>query len=175
MILNKLWNAAAVLTLALGLSGCGVYSFTGGGTNANTITIEDIYNNADMGPANMGQDFTNALKNYFVQNTKLSVVREGGELQMSGEITSYRLSQIAPVSTGQPDDYDPASMTRLTITVKITYTDTIDEEKSFRDKTFSFYKDFPNEQNLSDVEDAYVREIFDRLVNDIFNASVANW
>lgn len=175
MILNKLWNAAAVLTLALGLSGCGVYSFTGGGTNANTITIEDIYNNADMGPANMGQDFTNALKNYFVQNTKLSVVREGGELQMSGEITSYRLSQIAPVSTGQPDDYDPASMTRLTITVKITYTDTIDEEKSFRDKTFSFYKDFPNEQNLSDVEDAYVREIFERLVNDIFNASVANW
>lgn len=175
MALSKLWSAVALLTLAAVLGGCGVYSFTGGGTQASTITIEDIYNNADMGPANMGQDFTNALKNYFVQNTKLSVVREGGELQMSGEITGYRLSQIAPVATGQPDDYNPASMTRLTITVRISYTDTTDETKSFRDKTFSFYKDFPNDQNLSDVEDAYVREIFERLVNDIFNASVANW
>ena len=168
-------HAVALLAIAVGLSCCGVYSFTGGGTEANTITIEDIYNNAEMGPANMGQDFTNQLKNYFVQNTKLSVVQEGGELQMNGEISGYSLSQIAPVATGQPDDYNPASMTRLTITVRISYTDTIDETKSFRDKSFSFYKDFPNDQNLSDVEDAYVREIFERLVNDIFNASVANW
>ena len=175
MILNKLRAAVVLVAIAAGLAGCGVYSFTGGGTEANTITIEDIFNNADMGPANMGQDFTNQLKNYFVQNTKLSVVQEGGELQMSGEISGYTLSQIAPVAPTQPDDYSPASMTRLTITVRITYTDTIDETKSFRDRTFSFYKDFSNDQNLSDVEDAYVREIFERLVNDIFNASVANW
>lgn len=165
----------AMAAMAVTFVGCGVYSFTGGGTEANTITIEDVYNNADMGPANMGQDFTNQLKNYFVQNTKLSVVQEGGELQMSGEISGYALSQIAPVVTGEPDDYNPASMTRLTITVRMSYTDTLDETKSFRDKSFSFYKDFPNDQNLSDVEDAYVREIFERLVNDIFNASVANW
>ncbi|MDV3308394.1 MAG: LPS assembly lipoprotein LptE [Cyclobacteriaceae bacterium] len=175
MTLTKVWSVVALLALTASLAGCGVYSFTGGGTQASTITIEDIYNNADMGPANMGQDFTNQLKNYFVQNTKLSVVQQDGELLMSGEISGYTLSQIAPVATGQPDDYSPASMTRLTITVRISYTDTLDETKSFRDKTFSFYKDFPNDQNLSDVEDAYVREIFERLVNDIFNASVANW
>lgn len=156
-------------------SGCGVYSFTGGGTEANNISIRDIYNNADLGPANMGQDFTNQLKNYFVQNTKLSIVPEDGELQMEGEISNYTLSQIAPVSTGDPNEYNPASSTRLTISVKITYINTLDETMSFRDKTFSFYKDFPNDQNLSDVEDAYVRQIFERLVNDIFNASVANW
>ncbi|HLT82373.1 MAG TPA: LptE family protein [Cyclobacteriaceae bacterium] len=175
MTLIRLRVGIALIVLSVAMHGCGVYSFTGGGTQANTITIEDIYNNADMGPANMGQDLTNQLKNYFVQNTKLSVVQEDGELHMTGEISGYTLSQIAPVATGQPDDFNPASMTRLTITVRISYTDTIDETKSFRDKTFSFYKDFPNDQNLSDVEDAYVREIFERLVNDIFNASVANW
>jgi hypothetical protein len=123
----------------------------------------------------MGQDFTNQLKTYFVQNTNLSIVPVDGELQMEGEISSFTLSQIAPVHTGDPNEINPASMTRLTITVNITYVNTMDETMSFRDKSFSFYKDFSNDQNLSDVEDAYVRQIFERLVNDIFNASVANW
>ena len=46
---------------------------------------------------------------------------------------------------------------------------------SFKDKSFSFYKDFPNEQNFTDVEEQYTRQIFERIVNDIFNASIANW
>jgi hypothetical protein len=161
--------------LTTSFSGCGIYSFTGGRSEAQNISIQDIYNNADLGPANMGQDFTNQLKTYFVQNTNLSIVPVDGELQMEGEISSFTLSQIAPVHTGDPNEINPASMTRLTITVNITYVNTLDETMSFRDKSFSFYKDFSNDQNLSDVEDAYVRQIFERLVNDIFNASVANW
>jgi hypothetical protein len=46
---------------------------------------------------------------------------------------------------------------------------------SFKDKTFSFYKDFPSDQNLADVEEQYTKQIFERIINDIFNASVANW
>ena len=68
-----------------------------------------------------------------------------------------------------------ASSTRLTITVRATYVNTLDESMSFKDKTFSFYKDFPNDQNLADVEEQYTRQIFERIVNDIFNASIANW
>ena len=176
--MNRLRTLIVMVTVSLfviaGFAGCGVYSFTGGRTEASTISIQDIYNNADLGPANMGQDFTNQLKNYLVQNTNLSVVAEEGELQMDGEISSFTLSQIAPVHTAD-DEINAASMTRLTITVRISYTNTLDETMSFRDKSFSFYKDFPNDQNLSDVEDAYTRQIFERLVNDIFNASVANW
>jgi hypothetical protein len=63
----------------------------------------------------------------------------------------------------------------LTITVKATYINTLDEKMSFKDKTFSFYRDFPNEINLSDVEEQFTRQIFERIINDIFNASVANW
>jgi Lipopolysaccharide-assembly len=173
--LARLLSLALLILLMIYAPGCGVYSFTGGGTEANNISIQDIYNNADLGPANMGQDLTNQLKNYFIQNTKLSVVPEDGELQMEGEISSFTLTPIAPISSGDPTENTAASSTRLTISVKITYVNTLDETMSFRDKTFSFYKDFPNDQNLSDVEDAYVKQIFERLVNDIFNASVANW
>jgi hypothetical protein len=171
-ILLSLGVLAGILTVPLS---CGVYSFSGGTTSAKTISIADFYNNADLGPANMGQDFTNLLKNYIVQNSSLSVTPEEGELQMEGEITNYTFTQIAPTAPTDPNENYLASSTRLTITIRVTYVNTLDETMSFKDKSFSFYKDFSNDENISDVEEAYVRQIFDRIVNDIFNASIANW
>jgi hypothetical protein len=165
-----------VLLLA---AGCGMsiqYSLSGLSTNASTITITEFYNNSDLGPSNMGQTLTNEVKNYFIQNSSLKVVQEEGELMLEGEVTSFTLTPIAPVSTGNPEDINSASSTRLTITVKATYINTLDDKMSFKDKSFSFYKDFPNESiNFADVEESYTREIFQRIINDIFNASVANW
>lgn len=167
-----------VFTLALLPVSCGVsvnYSMTGAATEAETISIGEFYNNADLGPANMAQTFTNDLKNYFVQNSNLSVVTEEGELQLEGEIMDLRITPIAPTGTDDPTAINRASATRLTITVRATYINTLKEDMSFKDKSFSFYKDFDNELNVSDVEDAFVKEIFQRIINDIFNASVANW
>jgi hypothetical protein len=162
--------------LLLVSSSCSVqYSMTGTATTASSISIAEFYNNADLGPANMGQTFTNELKNYFVRNSSLSVVQQEGQLSLEGEITTFSLTPIAPVATDDPNGLTSASATRLTITVKATYIDTINDKMSFKDKTFSFYKDFPNELNVSDIEDTYVRQVFERIINDIFNASVANW
>lgn len=170
----RLAGIAAFLLLA---TSCGSikYSMSGTSTTAETIAITEFYNNTDLGQANMGQTLTNQLKNYFIQNSSLAVVQDEGELILEGEITDYRITPIAPTATNNPNDPNLASSTRLTITVKATYTNTLDEAMSFKDKTFSFYKDFPNDQNLTDVEEQYTRQIFERIVNDIFNASVANW
>lgn len=157
---------------------CGVsvnYSMTGSTTEAETISITEFYNNADLGPANMSQVFTNDLKNYFLRNSNLTVVAEEGELQLEGEITDLRIVPISPTGTDDPTDISRASATRLSITVRATYINTLDEKMSFKDKSFSFYKDFDNELNVSDVEEAFIKEIFERIINDIFNASVANW
>jgi len=173
--------APLLMIFAMGylMTSCGIsgiqYSMTGAATTAQTISIAEFYNNADLGPANMAQTFTNDLKNYFVQNSSLSVVAEEGELQLEGEIMDLRITPIAPTSTGDPTDINRASSTRLTITVRATYINTLKEEMSFKDKSFSFYKDFDNELNVSDVEEAFVKEIFQRIINDMFNASVANW
>jgi hypothetical protein len=148
---------------------------TGASTAAETISIAEFFNNADLGPANMAQVFTNELKNYFIRNSNLRVVQDEGQLQLEGEITGLTLTQIAPTSTGNPSDITHASATRLTVTVRATYINTLDESMSFKDKSFSFYRDFSNELNVSDVEEAFLREIFDRIINDMFNASVANW
>jgi hypothetical protein len=168
-------SAFLILTLTMISTSCGVYSFTGASTDAKNISIQEFYNNTDLGPANMGQTFTNSIKNYFIQNSSLKLVPSEGELQLEGEITDFKLTPIAPTSTGNPNDITAASSTRLTISLKVTYVNTIDDSQSFKNKTFSFYKDFTNDQQLTDIEEEYVRQIFDRLINDIFNASVANW
>jgi hypothetical protein len=168
----------AIGVLAIATS-CGVsakYSMSGKSTTAETITITEFYNNTDLGQANIGQTFTNQLKNYFIQNSDLRVVPEDGELLMEGEVSGFSVSPIAPVAnSSNPNALTQASSTRLTITIKASYINTLDETMSFTDKSFSFYKDFTNDQNLTEVQETYTREIFERIVNDIFNASVANW
>jgi len=170
-------NALAMLFLAMTVSStsCGVYSFQGTTTNAKNISIEEFYNNTDLGPANLGQTFTNRLKDYFIQNTNLSVVQSNGELQLEGILTDYKVTPIAPTATGDPAKINSASSTRLTIVVKVNYVNILDEEMGFKDKNFSNFEDFSNDQNLADIEEQLIRKIFDKITLDIFNASVANW
>jgi hypothetical protein len=175
MLAIRFFAVALLLSLT---TACGVsvkYSMTGTSTPAKSIMISEFYNSSDLGPANMGQTLTNEIKNYFIQNSNISVVQEGGELSLEGEVTGFALTNIAPVSTGNEGDFTTASSSRLTITVRATYINTLDDKMSFKDKTFSFYQDFPAEQNIADVQDQLTRTIFENIINQIFNASVANW
>ncbi|MEJ0057470.1 MAG: LptE family protein [Bacteroidota bacterium] len=155
--------------------GCGVYSLSGVATTAQTVTIDQFFNNTDLAPANMGQTFTNRLKDYFQQNTSLKVIDVNGDIHFEGIISEYRINPIAPVSTGNPNDPNIAALSRLTISVKITYEDTTEPKNSFKDRTFSFYKDFDNNLNFTTVQEDLEKKIFDQILIDIFNATVANW
>ncbi|HZY78877.1 MAG TPA: LPS assembly lipoprotein LptE [Cyclobacteriaceae bacterium] len=151
------------------------YSLTGISTNASSIQVEDFFNNTELGPANLGPNFTNRLKDYYQRNSSLKVVPDNGELSIEGTITDYRLTPVAPVSSGNNLQPDAAAFTRLTISVKANYVDTAEPKNSFKDKTFSFYADFPNEQDLLQVQESLERKIFDQIMLDIFNATIATW
>lgn len=166
---------AFCLVMPLLFSACGIYSFTGASTAAKTIQVDDFFNNTDLGPANLGATFTNQLKDYYQRNSSLRVVPENGELQIDGIITDYRINPIAPVAAPSPNQVDAAALTRLTIAVKANYIDNLEPKNSFKDKTFSFYADFPNTQTLTSVQEELERKIFDQILIDIFNATVANW
>ena len=172
----KLTNSLAAASLIfLGfLSGCGVYSFTGTTITAETISIQQFYNDASSGPADLAVTFTNQLRDYFQQNTSLVQVAGDGELQMEGSIVSYRLTPVAPSAATSSSSRDAAALTRLTITVKVNYVNLENEDFSF-DKSFSQYADFNNDVGLTAVEATLIEEIYDQIILDIFNASVANW
>lgn len=163
------------VVFALTLWACGVYSFTGASTAADTIQVDDFFNNTDLAPANIAQTFTNSLKDYYQRNSSLSVVAEAGQLRIEGTIVEYAVRPIAPVASGNNQLADAAALTRLTIAVKATYEDTLEPKNSFKDKTFSFYADFPNDQDLTSIQEQLEKTIFDQILLDIFNATVANW
>ena len=162
------------ISLLGNFSSCGIYSFTGVSITAKNISISEFYNNTDLGPANLGQTFTNKLKDFMLQNTSLAIVPENGELQMEGVITGFQLSQVAPTAGSNPNDITAAALTKLTITVKATYYNSTDEIMSFTDKTFSFFENVDND-NPDAISEAVINKILDQIILDIFNASVANW
>lgn len=166
-----------LLVLSTALStGCGVYSFTGASISPDvkTIAISTFYNNAPLGPSNMTVLFTENIKDYFQQNTSLELVDTNGDLQIDGFISNYTISPVAATS-GNQGQADFSALSRITITVSASYINVKDPSFDF-DRTFSFFKDFDNnETNLASDEEGFVEEIFDQIVLDIFNASVANW
>lgn len=118
--------------------------------------------------------FTENIKDYFQQNTSLELVDNNGDLQIDGYISNYTITPVA-ATAGNQGQADFSALSRITITVSATYTNVQDPSFDF-DKSFSFFKDFDNNStNLASDEEAFVEEIFDQIVLDIFNASVANW
>ncbi len=168
-------NLLLILVCVIFATGCGVYSFSGVNITAETITIRDFYNDADNGPPDLAQRFSNQIKDYYQRNTNLALVNEGGELIIEGVVVGYRLTPVSPQATNPDEGADLSALTRLTITVQASYTNLEDDQFDFENRSFSFYSDFNSDQNLTAVENQLIEEIYDQIILDIFNASVANW
>lgn len=144
-------------------------SMTGAQINAKTVQIDYFPNNASLVEPSLSSEFTQALQDLFVRQTNLTLVKTGGELQYEGEITGYSITPTSATSS------QTAAQNRLTVTVKVRFYNNLNEEDNF-EKTFSHYYDYGANDSLSGslLEDAY-SEIFERITQDIFNASVAKW
>ena len=164
------WNHVLPFLLLLFASGCGVYSFTGASIppGAKTISIAYFVNNAQYVEPSLSQSLTDALRDRFLSQTDLDFVKEGGDLQIEGLITEYSTRPVAI----QGDE--TAALNRLSVTVKVKYTNTLDPDKDF-DAPFTRYEDYPSDQDLSVVKDQLISTINESLVDDIFNKAVVNW
>lgn len=152
------------------LIGCGAYSFTGGNTgDAKTIQIDFFPNQAPLVEPTVSQKFTQDLQDLFLRQTNLSLVPNNGDLQFQGEITGYRITPMSATAN------QTAAQNRLTITVNVNFTNKLNEKDDF-EKSFSFYSDFgANQQLTGSILESALDEIFERITQDIFNASVAKW
>lgn len=151
------------------LTGCGIYSLSGAKIDAKTIQIDYFPNNASLVEPSLSQKFTLALQDLFLQQSNLSLVKSGGELQFEGEITNYTIRPTASTAD------QTAAMNRLTITVNVRFYNSLNEEDDF-ERTFNHYFDYDANQQLigGSLDDAF-DEIFERITQDVFNASVAKW
>ena len=151
------------------INSCGVYNFTGGSTgNAKTFQVNFFQNNAPIIEPALDRDFTQFLQNVILNQTNLDLVTTSGDIIYEGEIVDYRITPNSATAN------QTAAQNRLTIAVNVRYTNNVEEDKDF-EKRFSFFFDYPAAQQIDAIKGQAHEEIFDRLSQDIFNASLADW
>ncbi|HRS68064.1 MAG TPA: LptE family protein [Paludibacteraceae bacterium] len=147
------------------------YKFNGASidySRVKSIAVIDFTNQATLVYPPMVTAFNEALKDAYTKQTRLTLLKRNGDLELEGEITDYTLT---PLSIGS-DAY--AAETRLTMTVRVRFTNNTNTEENF-ERTFSANRTFPSSSTLESVQDQLVGEMIEEIVDNIYNATVANW
>ena len=169
--MRLIFKISFLILVVMSISGCGAYSFTGANIDPSIKTFQVNYfqNNARIVEPGIDRNFTLLLQDLILNQTSLDLVNNNGNLVYEGEITDYYIAPITATSQST------AAQNRLTIAVNVRYFNTNNEEKDL-EKRFSFYFDYPGSTQLtgSNLEDA-INTIFERISQDIFNATLADW
>jgi hypothetical protein len=156
--------------ILLSLNSCSVYNFTGTGKiDAKTFQVNYFQNNAALVEPGIERTFTLELQDIIQSQTNLNLISEGGDLLYEGEITEYRITPMTATAN------QTAAQNRLTITVLVRFSNKNKEEDDF-EKRFSFYDDYDANTQLTGSQLTKSLDIiFERITQDIFNASLAKW
>lgn len=137
-------------------------------TKTKTFTIKDFPNQAPLVYPPLAQKFTEELKDIYVRQTRLHSVNNNGDLELEGEITGYDLTPLAVKENAY------ASQTKLTMTVRVRFSNRVNPTKDF-EQSFSANRDFDATQMLQDVQESLSKQMIQEIVDQIFNATVADW
>ena len=170
MTMKRLIPLLLLMTAALSVSGCWLYSFSGTSIqpDVKTICIEPVENKAMKVNPSLANDLFEAMCDKSKKLTKLEQVSDGGDLYVLATIESYQVSAAAVTAD------EVAALNRLTVTVKVKFVNEKHPEDNF-EKSFAAYEDYNSENTLDAVEGTLCETIIEKIVEDIFNATVANW
>jgi len=159
-----------ILFLVLMLTSCGIYNFTGTGKiDAETFQVNYFLNNAELVEPGIERTFTNELQDLIQNQTSLSLTNSNADLVYEGEITEFRISPMT--ATAQ----QTAAQNRLYISINVRFTNRRNPEDDF-ERRFSHFYDYPaNDQLTGALLNTAVEEIYERITQDVFNASLAKW
>ena len=147
------------------------YKFNGASidyTKVKTITISDFTNQASYVNPTLAPEFTESLKDIYIRQTRLEQVTSNGDLALEGEVTGYDFTPMAVKEDAL------ASQTRLTITVRVRYMNNTNPDEDF-EQSFSAYREFDSNLMVQQVESSLCAEIIEEIVDQVYNATVANW
>ena len=172
---KKLMKRMGMLMLvAVLVSACSIsYKFNGSSidyTKVKTISFETFPNRSVgfvWGP--MESMFNTALQDIYMQQTRLQQVSRGGDLQLSGEITNYDAYNKGVGADGY------STMAELRMTVRVTFSNASNPQENFEAQQFSSSREYDSTQQLAAVQDELVNQMIKDIVEQIFNATVANW
>lgn len=170
-IKRKIANVLVLCCAVALLAACKIsYTFTGMNISpeVKTYTVYNFYNRATIVNPTLSETFTNELKESLRKQTSLDEASQNGDIEFEGFITNY---SEAPRSV---QDGDQAALARLTISVKVKYTNNKDSDQN-KEQTFSAFEDFDSTQSFESVEAEIVPLIVEKLIEDILNSTLSNW
>ena len=145
------------------------YSFSGGQfSGAKTFSVSYLKPQTALASPTYSQRLTENFKDVMLSQSPLSLSETNGDLHFEGSVTNYVVAPMAIQSN------ETASLTRLSITVKIKYTNTLEPDLNF-EKSFTKFADFAATESLFAVQEDLWKQINDQLAQEIYNASVGNW
>lgn len=112
--------------------------------------------------------FYNSISDAYSKKTKLKVQKRNGDMQLSGEITEYSQTNKSVARDGY------SAQTQLKMTVNVRFVNNTKHEEDF-EKTFSATVDYDSKLQLNAVQEELVQQMIDDIVDQIYNATVANW
>ncbi len=167
--MKKILSLIAVLLL---MPGCAIsYKFNGASIDYSTthsISIVDFPNMAALVYPPLSNDLSEGIRDLFARQTRLEILRKNGDMELEGEITGYDIAQMAIAA----DSY--ASETKLTITVRVRFTNNKKPEDSF-EKTYTAFQTFDANKLLTDVQDELCATMITEIAENIYNDTVAKW
>jgi len=170
--MKRFLTAFGMTLCLLIINSCSIsYKFNGASVDYNlvkTISVQDFPNYAKLVYPTLSATFSDALRNKFIRQTRLKMVNNNADLEIEGEITGYDVKGLAV----KPDAY--ASMTELSVTVKVRYTNNKRPSDDL-EQSFTSSQPFSNTQTLDQVQDELIPQIIDDLVDQIFNTTLGNW
>ncbi|HOG40929.1 MAG TPA: LptE family protein [Bacteroidales bacterium] len=160
----------ALLATATLVTGCWLYSFSGTSIqpDVKTICIEPVQNRALKVNPSLANSLHEALTDKYRKLTRLEQVEDAGDLYVLAVIEGYDVSATAITAD------EVAARNRLTVTVKVKFVNEKYPEENF-EKNFAGYEDYDSDRSLDEVEATLCDTIIEKIVEDIFNATVANW
>jgi len=160
-----------VVLILLSVVSCGRVTFNMSGAsvgNARTCQINFFENRADLIYAPLSANITDALKDKIQSSTSLKLVTTSADVLFEGEITGYSVQSQQVAASGM------AQRDRLTVTVRVRFTNELDPDKSY-EKSFSRFDEYPGGASLNSHESELVSNILEELIEDIFNEAFAAW
>lgn len=134
----------------------------------HSISIADFPNQAALVYPALSNSLTEGIKDLYQRQTRLQILRKGGDLELEGEITGYAIEAMA-ISA---DSY--SAETKLTITVMVHYTNNVNPEENF-DRSYTAYQTFDSNQLLDDVQESLCATMIAEIAEHIYNDTVARW
>lgn len=170
-----------LLTLVFGLCSVivGCYSFRGFSISPDTRTYTTTYftlsPTASLATPDMGELFSELLKEKVRQETRLIFQEELADVSFEGEIKSYNIASVGPQGATDQDQLMVGSeLSRLEVTIHVIYENKISPQYSFK-KDFRHFADFDRDQDLIQVRDNLLDQIYERILEDVFNEAFSNW